>query len=86
MISVTLSPNHYKSREREGSKEDERETEPVELPKLPNNEKSDWQDAESETGPGEQLKRWNKDKHVYNEDVKDWLLSQLKREKPGYSN
>ena len=37
MISVTLSPNHYKSREREGSKEDERETEPAELPKRPNN-------------------------------------------------
>ena len=28
------------------------------------NEKSGRQDAESETGPGDQLKRWNKDKHV----------------------
>ena len=34
------------------------------LTKQPNNEKSNWQDAESETGPDEQLKRWNKDKYV----------------------
>ena len=78
---MILLPNHYKSREREGSKEDERETEPAELPKLPNNEKSDWQDAELETGSGEKLKRWNRDKHVYKED---WLSSRLSREKPGY--
>ena len=75
MISVTLSPNYYKSREREGSKEDERETEPAELLKRPKNEKSNWQDTESESGPGEQLKWWNKDKHVYNEDVIGWLPS-----------
>ena len=46
MISVTLLPNHYKSREREreGSQEDERETEHGRTMRRAI--------AESETGPG----------------------------------
>ena len=75
MISVTLLPNHYKSRERDGSKEDKRETEPAELLKQLNDEKSDWQDAESETGPDEQLEQRQACQ------ARCWLPS---REKPGY--
>ena len=58
--SITATSNYsfakslQEQRERR-LKEDERETEHAELPKWPNNE-----DTESETGPGEQLKRWNR--------------------------
>ena len=72
-IMVTPITILHKSRERKGPKK------PAELPKRPNNEKAIDKMQSQRQG---QLKRWNKDKHIYNEDVMGWLLS---REKSGYS-
>ena len=57
-----------KSRERGGSNEEEKETEPGPL-KQRSKERPDWQDGAPVTGPGEQLRPKNRGKRVYKAGV-----------------
>ena len=65
------SLNQPTSREKEAFKGGEREKELTMLQRQPNKEKKGWQGAESETGPGEQLKQQKKGKSVCNAGVID---------------
>ena len=62
MSKVTLS----KSRDKEGCKGGVREKEPAALRKQHSKERRDWEEGESEIGPGEQLKLYSKGKHFNN--------------------
>ena len=79
MIKV---PNQPKSKEKEGSKEGEREKEPIVLPKPLNKRKIAGQDGESETELDEQLSLLNRDKSYYKVDVRGLVRNQVKRERP----
>ena len=69
MTNVSPSLNQPKSKEKEGFKGGESETELVVPPRQLNKEKKDWQEGESETGPGEQLKQQNKGNRICKADV-----------------
>ena len=78
----------HQNKERRDWREGESKTgpdEPTVLRKLRNKERRDWQHGESKTGPGEQLKQSSRGKHFYKADVRGGMLSQLKKERFGYS-
>ena len=84
MANVTPSLHQPKSREREGFKEDGRETEPVVLPRLRSKGKRDWQKEESETRLEEQLRLKNRGKHVFKVGVKGGIQKLMSKDKQGF--